>query len=302
NSSSTGAAMPCRATNKVFSWAARCSITSSRTCAYTKKRCSARFWPACASPTLHPRWIWSTAMSSATACPATRATATSRVNSADACNAAWWGSMCPFPCPWPGIASAAGKNRCSATCTYMARKGCASTRSKKASCSAGRKAPRRARSSPCRRPSRAQDEPQALQAFSRRPRAVRRAGAHAVSHDREFLNNVVTQTLAFEGDGRWGEHAGGYDAPCNRPGALSGRRRFPQYGGKRLCDPIHVLVVEPRNADAARLDDVHAVRLDEPVHVGRQHRGVAEHAALCRQEAPVIIGMMEHQPLMQAVA
>jgi len=32
-----------------------------------------------------------------------------------------------------------------------------------------------------------------------------------VSHDREFLNNVVTQTLAAEGDGRWGEYVGGYD-------------------------------------------------------------------------------------------
>lgn len=32
-----------------------------------------------------------------------------------------------------------------------------------------------------------------------------------VSHDREFLNNVVTSTLVFEGDGRWGEYAGGYD-------------------------------------------------------------------------------------------
>jgi len=32
-----------------------------------------------------------------------------------------------------------------------------------------------------------------------------------VSHDRAFLDNVVTQTIAFEGDGRWKEYAGGYD-------------------------------------------------------------------------------------------
>jgi ATP-binding cassette subfamily F protein uup len=31
-----------------------------------------------------------------------------------------------------------------------------------------------------------------------------------VSHDRSFLDNVVTQTLAFEGDGRWREYVGGY--------------------------------------------------------------------------------------------
>jgi ATP-binding cassette subfamily F protein uup len=31
-----------------------------------------------------------------------------------------------------------------------------------------------------------------------------------VSHDREFLDNVVTQTLVAEGDGRWREYVGGY--------------------------------------------------------------------------------------------
>jgi len=30
-----------------------------------------------------------------------------------------------------------------------------------------------------------------------------------VSHDREFLDNVVTSTLVFEGDGRIGEYIGG---------------------------------------------------------------------------------------------
>jgi ATP-binding cassette subfamily F protein uup len=32
-----------------------------------------------------------------------------------------------------------------------------------------------------------------------------------VSHDREFLNNVVTATLVLEGDGQVGDYAGGYD-------------------------------------------------------------------------------------------
>jgi len=31
-----------------------------------------------------------------------------------------------------------------------------------------------------------------------------------VSHDRDFLDNVVTSTLVAEGDGRWGEYVGGY--------------------------------------------------------------------------------------------
>ncbi|MCC6533563.1 MAG: ATP-binding cassette domain-containing protein [Burkholderiales bacterium] len=32
-----------------------------------------------------------------------------------------------------------------------------------------------------------------------------------VSHDRAFLDAVVTQTIAYEGDGRWQEYAGGFD-------------------------------------------------------------------------------------------
>jgi ATP-binding cassette subfamily F protein uup len=32
-----------------------------------------------------------------------------------------------------------------------------------------------------------------------------------VSHDRTFLDNVVTSTLVWEGDGRWGEYVGGYE-------------------------------------------------------------------------------------------
>src|SRR5262249_49171374 len=32
-----------------------------------------------------------------------------------------------------------------------------------------------------------------------------------VSHDRAFLDNVVTQVLAYDGDGRWIENPGGYD-------------------------------------------------------------------------------------------
>jgi ATP-binding cassette subfamily F protein uup len=67
-----------------------------------------------------------------------------------------------------------------------------------------------------------------------------------VSHDREFLDNVVTQTIAFEGQGRWKEYAGGYtdwkrasspraplsgDGPgADEPQASSSRR--PQRGNR----------------------------------------------------------------------
>jgi ATP-binding cassette subfamily F protein uup len=39
-----------------------------------------------------------------------------------------------------------------------------------------------------------------------------------VSHDRAFLDNVVTQTLVAEGDGKWCEYVGGYsDWLAQRP-------------------------------------------------------------------------------------
>ena len=44
-----------------------------------------------------------------------------------------------------------------------------------------------------------------------------------VSHDRAFLDNVVTQTLAAEGEGRWREYVGGYsDWLAQRPVAAPG--------------------------------------------------------------------------------
>jgi ATP-binding cassette subfamily F protein uup len=45
-----------------------------------------------------------------------------------------------------------------------------------------------------------------------------------VSHDRRFLDNVVTQTLAAEGDGLWREYVGGYsDYLAHRPQARPAR-------------------------------------------------------------------------------
>ena len=54
-----------------------------------------------------------------------------------------------------------------------------------------------------------------------------------VSHDRRFLDNVVTQTLAAEGDGTWREYVGGYtDWLQQRPPApaADSRRKAPREG------------------------------------------------------------------------
>ena len=47
-----------------------------------------------------------------------------------------------------------------------------------------------------------------------------------VSHDRDFLDRVVTSTLAFEGNGRWTEYAGGYaDMLAQRGAELAASRQ-----------------------------------------------------------------------------
>jgi ATP-binding cassette subfamily F protein uup len=62
-----------------------------------------------------------------------------------------------------------------------------------------------------------------------------------VSHDRAFLDNVVTQTIASEGDGHWKEYVGGYSdwlrqrpSPTARDGAPVPR---PRVGAGSLCVP-----------------------------------------------------------------
>src|SRR5207244_7213538 len=46
-----------------------------------------------------------------------------------------------------------------------------------------------------------------------------------VSHDRDFLDRVVTSVIAAEGNGRWIEHAGGYtDMLAQRKPAGRGAR------------------------------------------------------------------------------
>ena len=68
-----------------------------------------------------------------------------------------------------------------------------------------------------------------------------------VSHDRAFLDNVVTQTLAPLGDGRWKEYAGGYaDWLAQRPKPVDAVERTARAGTEPLAEP-------PKPAKPARL-------------------------------------------------
>jgi len=56
-----------------------------------------------------------------------------------------------------------------------------------------------------------------------------------VSHDRDFLDRVVTSTIAFEGDGRWQEYAGGYsDMLVQRGTATAGAPEAGKRSDKRV--------------------------------------------------------------------
>lgn len=55
-----------------------------------------------------------------------------------------------------------------------------------------------------------------------------------VSHDRAFLNNVVTSTLAFEGQGKIGEYPGGYDDWIDQRSATEKNNRNDHEGKKAV--------------------------------------------------------------------
>ena len=60
-----------------------------------------------------------------------------------------------------------------------------------------------------------------------------------VSHDRTFLDNVVTQTIAFEGDGHWEAYVGGYDdwLAQRRPGPTTTAQQINKAKNDKLEKP-----------------------------------------------------------------
>jgi ATPase subunit of ABC transporter with duplicated ATPase domains len=67
-----------------------------------------------------------------------------------------------------------------------------------------------------------------------------------VSHDRAFLDNVVTSTLVAEGDGRWGEYVGGYGD------WLRQTRPAPAPAARAGAKPVRAAKAAPAPADAPR--------------------------------------------------
>ena len=71
-----------------------------------------------------------------------------------------------------------------------------------------------------------------------------------VSHDRDFINNVVTSTLVFEGHGCIREYVGGYDDWLRQRPAATGGSKASLAAAKPSPKPANT--VEPPKADSAK--------------------------------------------------
>ena len=92
-----------------------------------------------------------------------------------------------------------------------------------------------------------------------------------VSHDRDFLDRVVTSTLAAEGAGAWIEYAGGYSDMLNQRGILNAPTERPRAPGKAFS---------PSKSGAKKLSfkDKHALET-LPTEIARLNTEIATHQA-----------------------
>src|SRR5262249_60650641 len=70
-----------------------------------------------------------------------------------------------------------------------------------------------------------------------------------VSHDRDFLDRVATSLIAFEGNGRWIEYAGGYSDMLAQRGRLLGEPR----AARASTAPARPLAAKPERQPRRRL-------------------------------------------------
>ena len=76
-----------------------------------------------------------------------------------------------------------------------------------------------------------------------------------VSHDRAFLNNVVTQTIASEGDGRWRDYVGGYDEwLVQRPAPAAPAADTDKASKPALDEAAARKAAKPKPARAAKMN------------------------------------------------
>jgi ATP-binding cassette subfamily F protein uup len=113
-----------------------------------------------------------------------------------------------------------------------------------------------------------------------------------VSHDRDFLDNVVTSTLVFEGDGRIGDYVGGYadwvrerEKAAAAKAALAAPARDEARATAALAKPARKLTNNERREVAelpARIEAIEtemaklAARLADPAFYHRERNSAAD--------------------------
>jgi ATP-binding cassette subfamily F protein uup len=111
-----------------------------------------------------------------------------------------------------------------------------------------------------------------------------------VSHDREFLNNVVTSTLVLEGDGRVKEYAGGYDDwLCQR--AVEATPEKPEPVAERAQPPA-TIKERPRRLTYAQQRELEALPeriVAVEAEISELHATMAD-PAFFRRDPTVIVG------------
>ncbi len=109
-----------------------------------------------------------------------------------------------------------------------------------------------------------------------------------VSHDRVFLDNVVTSTLAFEGDGRVEEYVGGYDDWLRqRPVAIAAASRAFAPGERALDD------ADPGGASRAGASPT-SVRKRLSYNEQRELQGLPERIEALEEEARTLNQAVAH--------
>ena len=131
-----------------------------------------------------------------------------------------------------------------------------------------------------------------------------------VSHDRAFLDNVVTQVIAAEGQGLWREYIGGYSdwerirpvppqkaeekkagnktatAPARKESSVSARRKKLSYKDQRELDelPSKIAALENEQAQISpRLNDPELYKGDpaEGIRLNRRFAEIEEELMNC---------------------
>ncbi len=123
-----------------------------------------------------------------------------------------------------------------------------------------------------------------------------------VSHDRTFLDNVVTQTLVAEGGGKWQEYVGGYSDWLQQrkpPAPVASTPSAPRKESVRKSSPVKMSYKETRELESLPQEiealEQRQTELTEQMSAGDYHRVGAEQMKADRLEAERIAAELEQK-------